>query len=89
MDQGAARVSLHPRGMRLLRWIIGYQRRAGYAPSTREMALAIGTQSTGSVRYHLNILARHGHILLAHGIARAVCVTESGRKAAARPPGGV
>ena len=87
MDKDTAGVALPPRAVKLLRWIIAYHRRAGYMPTIREMAVAQRMRSTGSPRYYLGILERHGHVVRATGLPRTLCVTEAGH-AVAQPGGG-
>jgi repressor LexA len=84
--RSGAPVALPPRAVALLRWIITYQRRAGYAPSVREMAKAFDMKSTAGARYYLAMLEKRGHVVRAGGLSRALCVTDAGHEVA--QPGG-
>ena len=80
MAQGAPVDGVPERAVALLRWVVHYHERAGYMPTTREMAAALRFSSTASPRYYLAMLAGGGYVVLAPGLARSLCVTEAGRR---------
>ena len=53
---------LTPRQAEVLGFIMSFQAEHGYAPSIREIAVAIGTTSTNGIIDHLLALERKGRI---------------------------
>ena len=58
----------------ILEFLQEYCAEYGYAPSTREIAQAVGLRSTASVHYHMQELSRRGLIEMDGGKMRAVRV---------------
>lgn len=66
---------------RMLRMISEYIQSHGYAPSIRNLTKANGWASTNATHEVLGVLVRFGWIERAPGIARAMRVTSSGKRA--------
>lgn len=56
----------------ILAYLTEFMAENGYAPSTREIAQAVGLRSTASVHYHMTELSRQGLIAQDAGKKRAV-----------------
>ncbi|WP_083284130.1 transcriptional repressor LexA [Corynebacterium sp. HMSC28B08] len=78
------------RQRRILEVIQNSKSLRGYPPSIREIADAVGLQSTSSVSYHLNLLEEAGYLRREDKKPRAVDVREyekRGKKTPGRKPG--
>ena len=57
---------------RIHRFILNYYVQHKYPPTVRDICAGCGTNSTGSMFYHLNILEQEGRIRKDAGIARGI-----------------
>lgn len=69
-----------PRQLALLQFIHRFRQEHDIAPCHREMAEALGIQSTNGVADHLDRLQRKGLIVRRARLQRAISLTEAGRK---------
>ena len=81
-------LSLTRRQEQILQCVRDSRRDRGYAPTQREIALAVGLASPSSVSYHLAELARKGYLSRGRGQPRTIAerlTEEDGGPAAATP----
>lgn len=71
---------LNPKNQQLLRFIADYTEAHGWAPSRREMRDSCEMSNLSLVNYHLTQLERDGLIRWQFGQARALALTEEGRR---------
>jgi repressor LexA len=67
---------------RVLRLILLLTSERGYPPTFRELGIAHGVSSVGTVARHVRYLEHHGLVTRAPGAARTLTVTSAGRAAA-------
>jgi repressor LexA len=65
------------RKIKILHHIAGTLRARGYPPSVREIARAVGLNSTSAVHHHLQILEREGYLERGAAQSRAIRMTPS------------
>lgn len=70
MAQGVARRRA------IVRFVKGYWRRHGYAPSVAEIAVGVELSSKTAVRHHLGVLQRENKIKMEPGVYRSVRIVE-------------
>jgi repressor LexA len=62
------------RSERIYWFIVNHVSEHGYAPTTREIARAVGLRSTSAVEHHLHMLEHDGYIRHTPKIARSIVV---------------
>lgn len=65
----------------ILSFVRGHISEHGYAPSTREIAEAVGVASQVVVHTHLVRLAEQGYLTVTPRVARGIVLTAKGRRA--------
>lgn len=60
----------------ILKFLRGYMKKNGYAPTIQEIADAVGLVSPNATRNHLQKLAAEGYITMQPRIARAIALVE-------------
>ena len=63
------------RKLKILHHIAGTLRARGYPPSVREIALAVGLNSTSAVHHHLQVLEKDGYLERGAAQSRAIRLT--------------
>jgi repressor LexA len=58
----------------ILKYVVGYLKDHGYAPSYREVGEALGVSSTATIHEHVKNLERKGYLTSEDGAARAIDV---------------
>lgn len=66
---------------RTLQAIADYFAANGYAPTIRELCELMGISSTSLMNYHLNKLVDRGLLTRQKSIARAMTITDAGKRA--------
>ena len=74
---------LPPVALKVLRFVLSYQRRKGYMPTLREVAEATDMASHTGAKYYLEMLECHGYIERGDRYtARTMRITDAGRRVA-------
>lgn len=66
--------------VKILQAIDNFYAECGYAPSVREIGLAVGMRSPATVHQAINILKRRGWAVSEERIARSLRLTTEGRE---------
>jgi repressor LexA len=76
--------ALHPRRMKILRYLAGRASVEGPPPSVREIGAAVGLSSSQTVHHHLGRLEEGGYVIRVGRGARTLGLTGKGWEAAGR-----
>jgi repressor LexA len=76
--------ALHPRRMKILRYLAGRANVEGPPPSVREIGAAVGLSSSQTVHHHLGRLEEGGYVIRVGRGARTLGLTGKGWEAAGR-----
>ena len=69
----------------ILRFIASYIEEKGRPPTNREIGAGVGIASTGHVDYHLNMLAKKGHLIRERHTSRGLRLVHGPAAAQSRP----
>ncbi len=78
--------TLTDRQLQILRHVRAHANDHGFPPSVREIAQAVGLASPSTVKHHLDMLERSGHLQRIQGLPRALEVSDLGRAALGEAP---
>lgn len=70
-----------PRQQAVLDYIADYRDKHGYAPTNREIQVAVGLASPSCANGHLKRLEKHGYITRKEKIPRTIVLTTKGNDA--------